>query len=178
MQQIFEIFKGNAKILPLRALFEGTFLPLNLTNCKQITVQLPLAAGGATALSLTSGVVSIGGGSPLLGQVNVAISAVVSALLAGGVAQDIFAQFLLTSGTDILLSTGVVTGTLYCITNLGNTSQTDWEALGLPVGATAAIGVTFIATVTGVGVGTGVVQTLAANSPVTVPFRKCFSVLE
>lgn len=176
--QIFEIFQGDAKVLPLSIVYENSFLPLDLTNCKQIIVQLPLSAGGFTALTLTSGVVAIAGTSPLLGQVAVNISSAISSSLNVASLQDIFSQFIITDGTDVSIVDGVVGQTAYCITSLGNTTQTQWEAIGLPSTVTAAIGVTFIANATGPGIGTGVVQALTTNSPMTVPFRKCFTVFE
>jgi len=54
-----------------------------------------------------------------------------------------------------------VVGTAYQIVTLGNTTQAQWTAAGVPAGVTAAPGVNFVAT--GVGAGTGTVKAFAAS---------------
>jgi hypothetical protein len=54
------------------------------------------------------------------------------------------------TGSDVTAGS-FVTGTVYEITAIGNT---DWTAIGLPVGVTAAAGVSFVATGAGSGTGT------------------------
>lgn len=49
----------------------------------------------------------------------------------------------------------------YVITALGTSTQANWQAVGLPANITAAVGVSFFATVTGGGTGTGTVQAAA-----------------
>lgn len=176
--QTFEIFRGDQKPLPLRVILQGSLQPFDLTNCKQIHAQLPLDGGGFTDLLLTSGAVLITGASPLLGEIAINISSAISSTLNVASLQDVFAQFVITDGTDIPVSSSVTMGQLYCITNLGNTTQDQWESIGLPTTVTAAVGVVFTATVTGAGGGTGVVQALPVNSPTTVAFRECFTVYE
>lgn len=51
-------------------------------------------------------------------------------------------------------------GTVYQIFTLGTTTTADWIALGLPVGITPTVGVSFKAAVTGSGVGTGTVKAI------------------
>lgn len=178
VQQLFEIFLGDAKFLPLKALYQGTFAPYDLTNTQEIEVMLPLSgAGGFQSLFLTDGDVVIVG-EPNLGTFGANISSVISPTLQPGTLQDVFAVITTTSGTPISVSSGLVVGTVYCITDLGNTTQDQWVALGLPTTVQAALGLTFICNSATPGVGTGVVQTLAQNSPFTTPFRKCFSVFE
>jgi hypothetical protein len=49
-----------------------------------------------------------------------------------------------------------VAGTLYVITALGTTTTAQWQAAGVPVGVTPAVGLAFVAT--GAGAGTGTVK--------------------
>lgn len=64
------------------------------------------------------------------------------------------------SGSDISISGGGVltVGQPYIITTVGTSTAANWQAVGLPAGITPAVGVVFIATVTGGGTGTGKVQ--------------------
>lgn len=63
------------------------------------------------------------------------------------------------SGSSILVaSAGVVNHTAYVITIVGTTTAAGWQSLGLPVGITPAVGVSFIATATTTAAGTGAVQ--------------------
>jgi hypothetical protein len=68
------------------------------------------------------------------------------------------------SGSSISISGSSVlsVGNIYVITALGTSTQANWEAVGLPASVTAAVGVSFIASVTGGGTGTGTVQAPAA----------------
>lgn len=61
-----------------------------------------------------------------------------------------------TSGVPLVAT---VAGTPYVITSLGTTSLAQWQAKGLPVGLTPAVGVAFVATANGALGGTGEVQT-------------------
>lgn len=68
------------------------------------------------------------------------------------------------SGTGILVaSAGTVATTTYQITVVGTTTAAGWQSLGLPVGITPAVGVSFIATATTTATGTGAVQVPHAN---------------
>ncbi len=64
------------------------------------------------------------------------------------------------SGSGILIaSSSVLTvGQVYQITVMGTSTQANWVAIGLPSYITAAVGVSFVASVTGGGTGTGQVQ--------------------
>lgn len=68
------------------------------------------------------------------------------------------------SGTPISISgSSVLTvGAVYIIASLGTSTQANWVAVGVPANIQAAVGVSFIATVTGSGTGTGVVEAPAA----------------
>jgi hypothetical protein len=68
------------------------------------------------------------------------------------------------SGSSILVaSAGTVANTTYVITILGTTTTAGWQSLGLPVGITPAVGVSFVATATATATGTGAVQVPHAN---------------
>lgn len=84
----FEIFTGEDKTMVLRAAFKATGLPLDLTDCTAIVVNLPNADGSIAALTLASGKVVIE--DPLnYGQISVTIVNAVSALLNVGPRQNI-----------------------------------------------------------------------------------------
>jgi len=66
------------------------------------------------------------------------------------------------SGTPILVASAGVTNHLtYVITVVGTTTTAGWQSLGLPVGITPAVGVSFVATATTTASGTGAVQVIA-----------------
>lgn len=55
------------------------------------------------------------------------------------------------SGSDVKVDNSAMTiGAMYVITTLGNTTAAQWITLGVPSGVTAAVGVSFIASLTGV----------------------------
>jgi len=64
------------------------------------------------------------------------------------------------SGSDL---TSTTAHTAYVITTLGSTTLAQWQAAGLPVGITPAVGVAFVATATGSIGGSGKVQIAAAT---------------
>lgn len=69
-----------------------------------------------------------------------------------------------TSGSSILVaSAGVTSGLVYIITIVGTTTAAGWQSLGLPVGVTPAVGVTFVATASTTATGTGAVQVPNVN---------------
>lgn len=87
----FVIFTGDAKTLPLRIAY-STGLPVDLTSCTEIVVNLPNADGTFTQLKLSLSQVAIT--SPaLLGQFTTPISAVKSALLNIGELQNVDVTF-------------------------------------------------------------------------------------
>lgn len=62
------------------------------------------------------------------------------------------------SGSSLLVaSAGLTVGLPYIITTLGTTSTAQWNALGVPLGVTPAIGVSFVAAATS-ATGTGAVM--------------------
>ncbi len=73
------------------------------------------------------------------------------------------------SGSSILVaSAGTVSGTQYIITIVGTTTTAGWQSLGLPVGITPAVGVSFKATATTTATGTGAVQIPASSGIITI----------
>lgn len=73
------------------------------------------------------------------------------------------------SGSEISISgSSVLTiGAVYVITTVGTSTAANWQAVGLPVGITPAVGVPFVASVTGGGTGTGKVK-IAATAGSTI----------
>jgi hypothetical protein len=68
------------------------------------------------------------------------------------------------SGSNLAAGASALTvGVAYVITVVGTTTTAEWVALGVPLGVTPAPGVSFIALLTGSGVGSGQVQ-LPSNS--------------
>ena len=76
----FEIFTNQDKTMNLRAVYQGTGVPLDLTSCTEIEVNLPLAAGGFVSLLLSLSQVTIN--SPAtIGSFSVPITHTVAATL-------------------------------------------------------------------------------------------------
>lgn len=67
------------------------------------------------------------------------------------------------TGTPINISSGLTQHNPYVITSVGTSTAANWQALGLPLGVTPAVGVSFIATTASAGTGTGVVQAPVAT---------------
>lgn len=89
--QVFEIFTGQDKTLPMVALYQNGS-PLDLTECTEINVQLPNADGTHTVLLLSLGQVAIT--SPTnLGRFSAPITAQTSSLLNTGELQNIDVSF-------------------------------------------------------------------------------------
>jgi hypothetical protein len=68
---------------------------------------------------------------------------------------------IISPSTGSVAVTAAVSGTVYVIKTLGNTTTAQFVAMGLPAGITPAVGVTFAAT--GAGVGTATLSTPAAS---------------
>jgi len=97
----FEIFTGQDKTMNLRAAYLATGLPLDLTSCTEIVVNLLNADGTNTTLKLSLDQVSII--SPaVLGQISVPISAAVSALLNVGELQNVDVAFTISGLVTIV----------------------------------------------------------------------------
>jgi hypothetical protein len=57
-------------------------------------------------------------------------------------------------GTAVVITSALVVGTAYTITIVGDATPADFIAIGVPVGVTPAVGVTFIAAAVGAGTST------------------------
>jgi hypothetical protein len=88
----FEIFNNQDKTMSMRAVYQGTGLPLDLTSCTEIDVALPNADGTFTNLLYSLSQVSITS-PPNLGSFTVPITHTVAALLKVGVLQNIDVSF-------------------------------------------------------------------------------------
>jgi hypothetical protein len=70
------------------------------------------------------------------------------------------------SGSNLNVDAGsaaLTAGVMYVITAVGTSTAADWLALGVPAGVAPAVGVAFIALVTGAGAGNGTVQLAKAG---------------
>lgn len=72
------------------------------------------------------------------------------------------------SGSSINISSGLTVGGVYIITAVGTSTAANWQAVGLPVGVTPAVGVSFVATSSSAGTGTGTVQVPLATGAGTL----------
>lgn len=65
------------------------------------------------------------------------------------------------SGSNVVVTAAgaaLTPGAAYVIVLVGTTTAAQWAALGVPAGVTPAVGVSFIAKLSGIGVGSGLVQ--------------------
>lgn len=74
-----------------------------------------------------------------------------------------FSGFVAPTSTSVNITSGLSVGTVYVIVSVGTSTPANWQAVGLPVGITPAVGVSFIATSSSPGTGTGIVQTPTAT---------------
>jgi hypothetical protein len=87
----FSIFTGDQKTIPLRIAYT-TGLPVDLTDCTEIVIDLPGANGVDVQLKLSLSQVTIVS-PPLLGQFTALITSISSALLNVGEDQDVDVTF-------------------------------------------------------------------------------------
>ena len=93
---VFTIFKGDAKTLPLKAIYAEGFSPLDLTSCTEIAIALPNQDGTFTTLLLSTSQVAIT--SPaVLGQFTALISSINSLLLNSGELQNLDVTFTISA---------------------------------------------------------------------------------
>lgn len=117
-----------------------------------------LSATGISAVYMhTSSTPSANNPNPVAGLILVEFAANFSSI------QSVQGSIQVTplSGSSINISSGLTLGKCYVITAVGTSTATNWQALGLPVGVTPAVGVPFIATSASAGTGTGTVQVAA-----------------
>lgn len=74
------------------------------------------------------------------------------------------AQSVAVTGANINISSGLTLGQAYIITALGTSTTANFQALGLPEGVEAAVGVGFVASTASAGTGTGTVKAVAASN--------------
>lgn len=74
------------------------------------------------------------------------------------------------TGSAVLLTTGLSLGQVYQITTVGTSTAANWQAVGLPVGITPAVGVAFQASTASAGTGTGAVKATACSQLDTIEF--------
>ena len=89
---VFEVFLGDVKPLPLKALYQTTLGPLDLTDCSEIVVNLPNADGTFLQLKLSLDQVTITSPS-VLGQFVANFTSIQSALFMVGTYQNIDVTF-------------------------------------------------------------------------------------
>lgn len=72
---VFSIFTGDSKMMNLKAVYAGSFNPLDLTSCTEIVINLPNADGTTSELKLSLSQITIT--SPaVLGNFSVTAAAV------------------------------------------------------------------------------------------------------
>lgn len=93
---VFTLATGDDGVMSLRAVYQQTLAPLDLTSCSEINVQLPNADGTFLSLTIAGSAVAIT--SPaVLGAFTATISAAQSALLLVGTLQNFAVTFTISS---------------------------------------------------------------------------------
>ena len=149
--------QSNLVLLGGSLLF-GCNMVVDSTNGNGLGYRNLKGAGIAKAYMHTSATPAAGNPNPEAGLVWVQLAQAYSGYITGfgGTVSQL-------SGTPINITSGVVQGLPYVIVSLGTTTAAQWQAIGLPVGVVPAVGVSFVASVTGNGVGTGVVEAPASG---------------
>lgn len=146
---------GTASLLPGMPI-QGSGIPVGATIAT-ITSSSAITLSVAATTSVAGGSITyqgVGSPNPAAGYIVVNLQDNYNKYLGGfsGFASPV-------SGTPILVaSAGVTAGLAYVIVSLGTTTTAGWQSLGLPASVTPAVGVSFIATVTGTATGTGAVE--------------------
>lgn len=132
--------------------------PLNQITLSAVTAGASAASPGDT-LSFAASAALVGNPNPAAGIIVVNLQDNYNRYLGGysGFSGPV-------SGSPILIaSSSVMTiGEVYVIVSLGTTTQAQWVAAGLSPNVQAAVGVSFVAAITGGGSGTGAVQTFVS----------------
>jgi hypothetical protein len=91
-QNVFSIFQGDNKSMPLKAVYSQSGDPLDLTSCTEIVVSLPNQDGTFATFKLSLETVTIT--SPaVIGKFTIQVSAIISALLNLGELQNFTVVF-------------------------------------------------------------------------------------
>lgn len=132
------------------------------TTIASIVSGTSITLSAATSSSTTGSITyqTIGNPNPAAGYIYVQLQDNYNTYLFGGAG---FAAPLSGSNISISGSSVLTVHVPYVITSLGTSTQANWQAVGLPANMTAAVGVSFFATVTGGGTGTGTVQAAGTN---------------
>jgi len=89
---VFEIYRGNAKVLKMKAVYANSLTPLDLTAVDEIDIAIPNADGTFTHYLYSDSQVTITG-SPLLGSFQTSILSAESLLFNVGTLQTINVTF-------------------------------------------------------------------------------------
>ena len=88
--------------------------------------------------------------------------------------EDTYARYLagfsgaVEAGSSVVAMGSLSIGSIYIIASLGNSTQTQWEAAGVPAGVPAAVGLAFTAKAIGAGTGAVVIPAPSGISTVEV----------
>jgi hypothetical protein len=131
------------------------------TNASGVTnVSAPF--GVAAVYMHTSTTPATGNPNPLAGYIVVELTPQFSGYIGS---YDAFLSA--NSGSSVSISSGLTANQVYTIITVGTSTAANWQAIGLPVGVTPAVGVSFVASTSSAGTGTGTVQApLATGSGV------------
>ncbi len=91
-KNVFTIFTGDDKTMNLKAVYEENGDPLDLTDCTEIVVALPLATGAFQQLKLSEDEVTIATPA-ILGKFSAPVESAVSDLLNIGELQNVDVTF-------------------------------------------------------------------------------------
>lgn len=159
---VVDVIVGGTANLSVGEVVSGSGITAG-TTIASITSASAITLSAATASTLTAtpiGLVAAGSPNPAAGYMVVKLSDNYNGLLFYGM-QDNSPL----SGTNLGFiegensgTSGLTIGQDYVITVLGTTTTAAWVALGVPIGVTPALGVSFIAIATNSGLGTGKVQ--------------------
>jgi hypothetical protein len=122
-----------------------------------------LPAGIANVYMHTSATAAAGNPNPAVGYIIVEFVEKYAGYVSGT-----FGMVAPTSGSNVNVSSGLTQFGVYVITSVGTTTPAQWQTLGLPVDATPAVGVSFVAATASAGSGTGVVQLSASAGSGTI----------
>lgn len=142
----------------------SVYPPTNTITLSAVTAGASAASPGDT-LSFAMTAALAGNPNPAAGIIVVQLAKNFARYLAG------FSGFVspLTGSNVVVGSTGLTAGKAYVITSLGTSTAANFVALGLPLGYTAAVGATFIATgVSNTGKGTGTVQLASVSGAFSI----------
>lgn len=116
-----------------------------------------LKGPAASVYMNTSATPAVGNPNPAAGYIVINLNAKYASYIGG------YSGFVSpVSGTPINVTTGVSAGLAYIITSLGTTTAAGFQALGLPVGANAVVGASFVAPANATATGTGTIEVPAA----------------